>query len=95
MTLANDIRALRDRVLGDLDRAHDYYTDTKAAWEIVQDVVADGRRFTVTSAVTGTTTTESGLVVKSAGYVDEQLAEATFQQFLSMTRLCYPSSTRS
>jgi hypothetical protein len=28
MALANDIRALRDRVLADLHAAHDYYSDT-------------------------------------------------------------------
>ena len=89
MTLADDIRLLRDRALGDLRRAHDYYTDTKAAWELVQDVVAAGRRFTVTSADTGTTTTEAELVVKSVGYVDEQLAEATFQHFLSIFEIFF------
>ena len=37
MALADDIRALRDRVLADLNAAHDYYTDTKIAWDIVHE----------------------------------------------------------
>jgi hypothetical protein len=35
MTLADKIRALRDRVLADLNAAHDYYADSKFAWDIV------------------------------------------------------------
>ena len=31
MALADDITALRDRVMADLNTAHDYYTDTKIA----------------------------------------------------------------
>jgi hypothetical protein len=31
MALADKIRSLRDRVLADLNAAHDYYTDTKTA----------------------------------------------------------------
>ena len=36
MALADDIRVLRDRVLADLNAAHDYYADTKIAWQIVR-----------------------------------------------------------
>ena len=32
MALADDIRALRDRVLADLNAAQDYYTDTQIPW---------------------------------------------------------------
>ena len=34
MALADDIGALRERVLADLNSAHDYYMDTKIAWNI-------------------------------------------------------------
>jgi hypothetical protein len=34
MVLAGDIQMLRDRVLADLNKSHDYYTDTKLAWDI-------------------------------------------------------------
>src|SRR5438105_4322045 len=84
MALADNIRALRDRVLSDLTAAHDYYADTITAWRIVKAVVRAGRRFSVRNGATGTTTTQTDLVNKAPAYVDEQLTEATFQQFLSI-----------
>jgi hypothetical protein len=82
--LAVELLALRDRTLGALDAAHDYYSDTKVAWMIVQEYVNAGHRFTLRKMATGTVTTQDELVAKSRGYVDEQLREATFQQFLSI-----------
>jgi hypothetical protein len=84
MPLADEIRALRDRVLADLSAAHDYYTDTKTAWRIVRKVVRAGAAFSAGNAVTGSVTTQVELASKSRGYVVEQLAEATFQQFISI-----------
>ncbi len=84
MALADDIRALRDRVLADLNAAHDYYTDTKIAWDIVHRVIAAGHTFSIRNMTTGTVTTQADLAGKARGYVAEQLAEATFQQFISI-----------
>src|SRR5262245_23467248 len=84
MSLANDLGALRDRALADLIAAHDYYTDTQTAWDLVRKVVAAGGTFTNTNQTTGTVTTQADLVVKVSNYVAEQLAGATFQQFLSI-----------
>lgn len=84
MALADDTRALRDRVLLDLNAAHDYYTDTKIAWAIVRQVIAAGETFSTNNTTTGTMTTQSLLSSKARGYVAEQLAEATFQQFISI-----------
>lgn len=84
MALANDIRALRDRALADLHGAHDYYTDTKIAWDIVGNFIAAGRTFSIRNMTTGTMTTQAELASKARGYVAEQLAEATFQQFISI-----------
>lgn len=84
MTLADDIQTLRDRVLADLNGAHDYYTDTKIAWGIVREVVEAGNTFAVLNMMTGTVTTHADLAGKARGYVVEQLTEATFQQFLSI-----------
>ncbi len=84
MALADDIRALRDRVLADLNSAHDYYTDTKIAWRIVHKLVAAGHTFAVRNITTGTVTTQADLAAKARGYVAEQLAEATFQHFISI-----------
>jgi hypothetical protein len=84
MALSDDIRALQDRVLADLNAAHDYYTDTKIAWDTVQRVVAAGQTFSIRNMTTGTVTTQADLANRARRYVAEQLAEATFQQFISI-----------
>lgn len=84
MALANDIAALRDRVLADLNAAHDYYTDTKIAWDIVRRFIAEGQTLSIRNMTTGTVTTQAELTSKSRGYVADQLAGATFQQFISI-----------
>ena len=84
MALADEIAALRDRALADLNAAHDYYTDTKIAWDIVGRAIADGRTFAIRNMTTGTVTTHVELAGKSRGYVTEQLTEATFQQFIGI-----------
>jgi hypothetical protein len=83
MALADDIRELRDRTLGELVRAYDYYTDTKMAWLIVREAIAAGYKVTERSPTTGSVTTETSLADKARGYVAEQLSEATFQQFVA------------
>ena len=84
MPLADDIQALRERVLADLTAAHDYYTDTKIAWRIVHAAVKGGTKFANRNTTTGTLTTQADLVGKAPGYIAEQLAEATFLQFVSI-----------
>jgi hypothetical protein len=84
MSLADDIRALRLRVLTELAAAHDYYEDSKIAWDIVKRHVATGNKFTNQSQVTGTITNERELVDKAKIYVTQQLAEATFQLFVAI-----------
>jgi hypothetical protein len=84
MALSDDIRALRTRALADLNAAHDYYADTKIAWRIVGKAIKAGTRFSIQNPVTGTVTTQVVLANKVDRYADEQLAEATFQQFTSI-----------
>jgi hypothetical protein len=84
MPLANQIRVLRDRVLADLNEAHDYYTDTQIAWDTVRRAIAAGHTFSVRNTTTGTVTTQADLAGKAQRYVAEQVAEATFQQFISI-----------
>lgn len=84
MTLSRAITALRDQVLADLAAAHDYYTDTKIAWRMVHDDIKAGHTITIRNMTTGTVTTQAELVAKARGYVTGQLAEATFQQFVSI-----------
>jgi hypothetical protein len=61
MPLSHDIRALRDRVLADLNAAHNYYTDTKIAWDIVRQVIATGHTFSIRNMTTGTVTTPAAV----------------------------------
>lgn len=82
MTLKEEIEALRDRVLPQLDSAHDYYADTRIAWRLVHKLIAAGHKFTVRNPTTGTVTTQADLASKARRYVAEQLTEATFQHFL-------------
>jgi hypothetical protein len=84
MGLADDLRSLRDQALADLDSAHDYYTDTKAAGRIVRATIDAGHAFSIRSTVTGTITSQADLAAKAGSYVAGQLNEATFQQFLSI-----------
>jgi hypothetical protein len=84
LSLADDILALRDRVLAELSAAHDYYANTKTAWDLVISFVAAGNQVSVRNTVTGTVTTQADLAAKARGYVAEQLTEATFQQFISI-----------
>jgi len=47
MALVDDIRAMQSRALADLDASHDYYAETKVAWNIVGKVVEAGNSTTV------------------------------------------------
>ena len=84
MALSDDIKVLRDRVQADLIVAHDYFAESQRLWFLVQDLVVGGTAFIVHNSATGTVTTQSELAAKAPGYVSEQLAEATFQQFISL-----------
>jgi hypothetical protein len=84
MALAEEIQSLRDRVLADLGTSHDYYTHTRLAWRLVDNIIAAGHKFAVRNPATGTVTTETDLAVKLRVYVAKQLKEATFQQFISV-----------
>jgi hypothetical protein len=84
MAFADEIHALRDRSLTELAAIHDYFTDTKMAWWVVDRMVQAGRKFTVRNVATGTVTDESELTEKARGYVTRYLAEATFQQFVAI-----------
>ncbi len=84
MALADEIRTLRDRAMMELNVAHDYYMDTRLAWEIVDKAISAGETFASHNAATGTVTTHAELPAKGRGYVDQQLTEATFQQFIAI-----------
>lgn len=83
MSLADDLRGLRDRTLSELVATHDYYTDTQVAWHLIQDVSGFGVKFTIRNKVTGSVTSADQLRGKVRGYVAGQLVESTFQQFIA------------
>ena len=84
MTLVEEILRLRARALAELSAAHDYFADTKLAWKIVRRSIRTGAEFAIRNKATKTVTTDSSLVEKSKEYVTRYLAEATFQQFVSI-----------
>jgi len=67
MALAKEIQALRDRVLAELDSAHDYYTDTKIAWRLVHKIITAGHKFTIRNPTTGTVRTQTDPLTRHAG----------------------------
>jgi len=84
MPLAGDIHSLRDRVLAELNAAHDYYNDTDFAWRFIQKVIGKGDISTYQNALTGSVTTPTDLALKATQYASKQILEATFQQFISI-----------
>src|SRR5258708_7580600 len=84
MALGNDLRALRGRVLADLNAAHDYYADTRVAWDFVARAVLAGATFTEQNPVTGTVTPQTDLVARAGKYATGPLTEAPFQQFIAI-----------
>ena len=84
MPLPDGIRALTERVDGELVASHDYYTNTKFAWFIVQTAIESKTKFTIRNQITGTVTDQTELATHIEEYVQKQLTEATFQQFISI-----------
>ncbi len=84
MTLAEKIVSLRQRTLTELRDAHDYYANTKAAWEYIVDDINAGGGLTIRNDLTGSNTGSAELAKKADGYVKVELAEATFQQFIAI-----------
>ena len=84
MPLADDIRALRDRTLAELNAAFDYYYHSEVAWGLANHAFSTNPLQPYHNPTTGTTATGADLGALSAGYINRQLIEATFQQFLSV-----------
>jgi hypothetical protein len=85
MALRDEIEALRDRTLSALNNAHDYFTYPKRAWRILHAAVhREGRKFTLRNLSTKSTVDEKDLVARARGYVANELASATLQQFVSI-----------
>ena len=84
MPLSNDIQSLKARTLSELVAAHDYYAETKAAWDIVAQTIQKGLQVSVRNEVTSSVATEVELAGRADMYIRGPLAQATFQQFVAI-----------
>jgi hypothetical protein len=84
MPLSDNIKALRDRATFDLVAAHDYYFDSKKAWEIARKYVEDGNSISKENEVTKTETHSDVFIEKAKSYLAKEVIEATFLQFISI-----------
>jgi hypothetical protein len=83
MALIDEIAQLRDECLASLDASHNYYTHTKAAWRLVQQVVHQGQNFTIRNQLTSTITDGPALAALAQSYVTGYLSSATVQDFVA------------
>ena len=76
MALIDEITQLRDECLASLDASHNYYTHTKVAWRLVQQLVHQGQDVTIRNQLTGTITDGPALAALAQSYVSGYLASA-------------------
>jgi len=84
MSLTDEIAALRDQTLADLDAVHDYYTNTRTAWRVVQKFVDLGREVDFENRHTGNKMLPEDLPATAQSYIADHLTPATFQKFVSL-----------
>lgn len=84
MTLREQIANLREESLRALDASHNYYVHTGSAWRLIQRLVKQGHKFTVSNQATGSTIGEAELSGLAQGYITGYLASATFQDFVAI-----------
>ena len=84
MRLIEEIEQLRSDSIAALDASHNYYTHTKYAWRIVQEMVRQGHKFSIRNRETGDSIGEQKLSSLAQGYVTNYLTSATFQHFISL-----------
>ena len=84
MALIDEITQLRDDSISSLDASHNYYTHTKGAWRLVQQIVRQGHKFTIRNQATGHTVNETELFGLAQDYITGYLVSATFQHFVSL-----------
>jgi len=84
MTLREQIANLRDESLRALDASHNYFVHTGSAWRLIQRLVQQGHKFTVSNQATGSTIGEAELSSLAQGYITGYLASATFQDFVAV-----------
>jgi hypothetical protein len=78
----NDIRAIANQALRDVDAIYDFLEHSRIVWRTFKAQVDEGLRITAEFVPTGTRIDQAGLVTLSLRYQD-YLAEFTFRQFVS------------
>ncbi len=84
MAFIDRLNDLEQRSLSELIKAHDYFVDTRQAWNFVLLAARQGKGFSVRNMTTNTTTTPDQLVEKARNYSTHLIAEATFCQFIEI-----------
>jgi len=84
MAIVEKIRALPVRTLTELNEVHDFYSHTKMAWLFFLDGTQAGNAFALRNSATGTEMTDAELAARAPLYISKDLAQATFQQYLSI-----------
>ncbi len=85
MTLRDEIEAIRNRAIKNLNAAHDYYTYAQRAWRALQQVVEnEGLKFSWRNISTHSTINEQNFPALAQQYVEQELTSSTFQQFVSI-----------
>lgn len=74
MALAEDIANLRESTIADL----------VAAWQIVQRAIDADWAFAIENDITGTTVPRGEVIPRARQYIERELPESTFQQFLAI-----------
>lgn len=85
MSLKSEIETVRDAALARLADAHDYFAFTAGASRTLQQLVERRRLdFSLENPATGSQVTAADFALRSQGYIANDLAKATLQQFVSI-----------
>ena len=84
MPIADDIRAIGDRAIRQLDGVHDFFEHSKLAWETVKLAVEAGRQLTFESPATGSSVNQNDLLVRADQYTRDYLRTFTFRHFVTI-----------
>jgi len=81
----DEIEALAQRILAELDSVYDYKEHTTVIWRVFQRWVQQGHTVKSTNVDTGNVVTERDLVGLAQRYNSEYLLEFTFQHIVSLS----------
>ena len=79
-----EFESLKTKFLNELNKVHDYYAESKEAWQIIQSSVRQGMNFEIQNNLTGSVTNQNQLAAKARDYIAYQLSESTFQQIVTI-----------